>query len=252
MTDRQRADRRPGAIFAHFDDESVTAAGALALAHDAAELCGCCSPGRSGQRRALRTSIWPIPARRRCAAPLQDRDGRGRRRPSDGRLRRSTLVDEIPSGSPTAAGRSSPSGAATNDADHAVVGAATSLGGRRLAESGLAPTPYVVAPVFGPGTAATTSPRRRGPPATGSSRGRRPQAAAPACHASQTDVAEEINEARCRARPRGVTTRATPASAPPSPRRVRPSPASFGGAVGGSAQFLLDWSAMTIDSNLIR
>ena len=117
---------------------------------------------------------------------------------------------------------------------------------------------YVVAPVFGPGQRRYDLSPEEG---AASHRieitevaGRK--LAALACHASQTDIAEEIAELRAALDRDGVDLRGLhprpphrPAASPDLllPPRLRRSPLT-----GLARQFLLDWSAMTIDSNLAK
>jgi len=185
VSDRQREPIGGlAAVFAHPDDESFTAAGALALAHDA---------GRTVRLLLLTRGEAGNSDR---APDLDHPDGRLAEVPF------STLVDEIAlwlaDRRPDAVITFGAHGV-TNDADHVVVGAATRWAVERLAESGIAPhAVYVVAPVFGPGQRRYDLSPEEG---AASHRvditevaGRK--LAALACHASQSDAAEEIAELR--------------------------------------------------------
>ncbi len=158
MTDRQREPIGGlAAVFAHPDDESFTAAGALALAHDAGRTVRLLLLTRGEAGNAERTPDLDLADTReeemRCAAAKIGMD-------------EVTVVDH-------------PDG--------------------RLAESGIAPhAVYVVAPVFGPGHRSYDLSPEEG---AASHRieitevaGRK--LAALACHASQTDIADEISELR--------------------------------------------------------
>ena len=210
MTDRP--DNRIGglaAVFAHPDDESFTAAGALALAHDAGRAVRLLLLTRGEAGNPDRTPDLDLADRReeemRCAAAKIGMDEVTVADHPDGHLSEvlfSTLVDEIAAWlgdrRPDAVITFGPHGV-TNDADHVVVGAATRWAVERLAESGIAPhAVYVVAPVFGPGQRRYDLSAEEG---AASHRieitdvaGRK--LAALACHASQEDTAEEIAELR--------------------------------------------------------
>ena len=282
--DEEDGDRRqvssiaPGglaAVLAHPDDESIG------------------SPAR-----------WPwrtMPARRAAAGRHPRRGGNAERRPDPtwrhprggDALRGATIgMDEVTvvDGTPTAPSPRSPStlvdeiavwladrrpeavitfGAhgVTNDADHVVVGAATRWAVERLAESGRLRTPCTWSRPSSVPAAATTSPRRRGPPATGS---RSPNVAgrklaALACHASQTDIAEEISELRAALDRDGVDLRGLYRVRPPcraapdlllaaglAPRRGEACREVRGNTKGSVRILVLNWSAMTIDSNLAK
>ena len=210
MTDRPD-DRTGGlaAVFAHPDDESFTAAGALALAHDRGRAVRLLLLTRGEAGNPDRTPDLDLADQReeemRCAAAKIGMDEVTVADHPDGHLSEvlfSTLVDEIAAWlgdrRPDAVITFGPHGV-TNDADHVVVGAATRWAVERLAESGIAPhAVYVVAPVFGPGTRRYDLSAEEG---AASHRieitdvaGRK--LAALACHASQEDVAEEIAELR--------------------------------------------------------
>jgi len=207
-----RPDDRTGglaAVFAHPDDESFTAAGALALAHDRGRAVRLLLLTRGEAGNPDRTPDLDLADQReeemRCAAAKIGMDEVTVADHPDGHLSEvlfSTLVDEIAAWlgdrRPDAVITFGPHGV-TNDADHVVVGAATRWAVERLAESGIAPhAVYVVAPVFGPGTRRYDLSAEEG---AASHRieitdvaGRK--LAALACHASQEDVAEEIAELR--------------------------------------------------------
>jgi len=207
-----RPDDRIGglaAVFAHPDDESFTAAGALALAHDAGRAVRLLLLTRGEAGNPDRRPDLDLADRReeemRCAAAKIGMDEVTVADHPDGHLSEvlfSTLVDEIAAWlgdrRPDAVITFGPHGV-TNDADHVVVGAATRWAVERLAESGIAPhAVYVVAPVFGPGQRRYDLSAEEG---AASHRieitdvaGRK--LAALACHASQEDTAEEIAELR--------------------------------------------------------
>jgi len=207
-----RPDERMGglaAVFAHPDDESFTAAGALALAHDAGRAVRLLLLTRGEAGNPDRTPDLDLADRReeemRCAAAKIGMDEVTVADHPDGHLSEvlfSTLVDEIAAWlgdrRPNAVITFGPHGV-TNDADHVVVGAATRWAVERLAESGMAPhAVYVVAPVFGPGQR-----RYDLSPEEGAASHRiditgvaARKLAALACHASQEDTAEEIAELR--------------------------------------------------------
>lgn len=197
------------AIFAHPDDESFTAAGALALAHDAGRPVRLLLLTRGESGNPDRTPDLDLADRReeemRCAAAKIGMDEVTVADHPDGRLSEvefSTLVDEIAAWlgdrRPDAVITFGAHGV-TNDADHVVVGAATRWAVERLAESGIAPhAVYVVAPIFGPGQRRYDLSPEEG---AASHRieitdvaGRK--IAALACHASQADTADEIAELR--------------------------------------------------------
>ena len=210
MTDRQREPIGGlAAVFAHPDDESFTAAGALALAHDAGRTVRLLLLTRGEAGNAERSPDLDLADTReeemRCAAAKIGMDEVTVVDHPDGRLSEvpfSTLVDEIAlwlaDRRPDAVITFGAPGV-TNDADHVIVGAATRWAVERLAESGLAPhAVYVVAPVFGPGHRSYDLSPEEG---AASHRieitevaGRK--LAALGCHASQTDVAEEMAELR--------------------------------------------------------
>ena len=207
-----RPDERMGglaAVFAHPDDESFTAAGALALAHDAGRAVRLLLLTRGEAGNPDRTPDLDLADRReeemRCAAAKIGMDEVTVADHPDGHLSEvlfSTLVDEIAAWlgdrRPNAVITFGPHGV-TNDADHVVVGAATRWAVERLGESGMAPhAVYVVAPVFGPGQR-----RYDLSPEEGAASHRiditgvaARKLAALACHASQEDTAEEIAELR--------------------------------------------------------
>ncbi|HLE88694.1 MAG TPA: PIG-L deacetylase family protein [Candidatus Limnocylindria bacterium] len=207
-----RPDDRIGglaAIFAHPDDESFTAAGALALAHDAGRTVRLLLLTRGEAGNAERTPDLDLADTReeemRCAAAKIGMDEVTVADHPDGHLTEvsfSTLVDEIAAWlgdrRPDAVITFGAHGV-TNDADHVVVGAATRWAVERLAEAGIAPhAVYVVAPVFGPGQR-----RYDLSPEEGAATHRieitdvaARKLAALACHASQEDTAEEIAELR--------------------------------------------------------
>jgi len=207
-----RPDERMGglaAVFAHPDDESFTAAGALALAHDAGRAVRLLLLTRGEAGNPDRTPDLDLADRReeemRCAAAKIGMDEVTVADHPDGHLSEvlfSTLVDEIAAWlgdrKPNAVITFGAHGV-TNDADHVVVGAATRWAVERLAESGMAPhAVYVVAPVFGPGQRRYDLSPEEGAAShridiTGVA-GRK--LAALACHASQQDTAEEIAELR--------------------------------------------------------
>lgn len=197
------------AVFAHPDDESFTAAGALAVVHDAERTVRLLLLTRGEAGNEARTPDADLADLReeemRCAAAKIGLDEVTVVDHPDGRLAEvsfSTLVDEIAlwlaDRRPDAVITFGAHGV-TNDPDHVVVGAATRWAVERLAESGMAPhAVYVVAPVFGPGTKRYDLSPEEG---AASHRvditavaGRK--LAALACHASQPDAAEEIAELR--------------------------------------------------------
>lgn len=207
-----RPDERIGglaAIFAHPDDESFTAAGALALAHDAGRTVRLLLLTRGEAGNPERTPDLDLADRReeemRCAAAKIGMDEVTVADHPDGHLSEvpfPTLVDEIAAWlgdrRPDAVITFGAHGV-TNDPDHVVVGAATRWAVERLAESGIAPhAVYVVAPIFGPGQR-----RYDLSPEEGAASHRieitdvaARKLAALACHASQADTAEEIAEIR--------------------------------------------------------
>jgi len=207
-----RPDDRIGglaAVFAHPDDESFTAAGALALAHDAGRAVRLLLLTRGEAGNPDRTPDLDLADQReeemRCAAAKIGMDEVTVADHPDGHLSEvlfSTLVDEIAAWladrRPDAVITFGAHGV-THDADHVVVGAATRWAVERLAESGVAPhAVYVVAPVFGPGQR-----RYDLSPEEGAASHRieitnvaARKLAALACHASQEDTAEEIAELR--------------------------------------------------------
>jgi len=207
-----RPDDRIGglaAVFAHPDDESFTAAGALALAHDAGRTVRLLLLTRGEAGNPDRTPDLDLADQReeemRCAAAKIGMHEVTVADHPDGHLSEvlfSTLVDEIAAWladrRPDAVITFGAHGV-TNDADHVVVGSATRWAVERQAESGIAPhAVYVVAPVFGPGQRRYDLSPEEG---AASHRiditevaGRK--LAALACHASQVDTAEEIAELR--------------------------------------------------------
>jgi LmbE family N-acetylglucosaminyl deacetylase len=207
-----RPDDRIGglaAVFAHPDDESFTAAGALALAHDAGRAVRLLLLTRGEAGNPGRTPDLDLADQReeemRCAAAKIGMDEVTVADHPDGHLSEvlfSTLVDEIAAWladrRPDAVITFGAHGV-THDADHVVVGSATRWAVERLAESGVAPhAVYVVAPVFGPGQR-----RYDLSPEEGAASHRieitgvaARKLAALACHASQEDTAEEIAELR--------------------------------------------------------
>ena len=207
-----RPDDRIGglaAVFAHPDDESFTAAGALALAHDAGRTVRLLLLTRGEAGNPDRTPDLDLADQReeemRCAAAKIGMHEVTVADHPDGHLSEvlfSTLVDEIAAWladrRPDAVITFGAHGV-TNDADHVVVGSATRWAVERLAESGIAPhAVYVVAPVFGPGQR-----RYDLSPEEGAASHRieitdvaARKLAALACHASQVDAAEEIAELR--------------------------------------------------------
>ena len=207
-----RPDDRIGglaAVFAHPDDESFTAAGALALAHDAGRAVRLLLLTRGEAGNLERIADFDLADRRedemRCAAGKIGMDEVTMADHPDGHLSEvefSVLVDEIAAWladrRPDAVITFGAHGV-TNDADHVVVGAATRWAVERLAESGIAPNAvYVVAPVFGSSTQRYDLSAEEG---AASHRieitdvaGRK--LAALACHASQADTAEQIAELR--------------------------------------------------------
>ena len=263
MSDRQREPIGGlAAVFAHPDDESFTAAGALALAHDAGRTVRLLLLTRGEAGNAERSPDLDLADTReeemRCAAAKIGMDEVTVVDHPDGRLSEvpfSTLVDEIAvwlaDRRPDAVITFGAHGV-TNDADHVVVGAATRWAVERLAESGIAPhAVYVVAPIFGPVSADTTSPRRRGPPAIGSRSPRSPGASSRAGLPRQP-VGHGRGDRRAarRARPRGGRVRGLHPRATHRPRR--PPDLLLEAGLRGSRESLLDWSAMTIDSNLAK
>ena len=233
--ERSRPDEPFGglaAVLAHPDDESFTAAGALALAHDARPHGAAAAPHpRRGRQRRRRPGRRPGRSREeemRCAAAKIGMDEVTLAGPLPGRAAVGgavlELVDEIAlwlaDRRPDAVITFGAHGV-TDDADHVVVGAATRWAVERLAEPGIAPhAVYVVAPVFGPGQ------RRLRPlpgggrrqPSDRHHRGRRQRKlAALACHAPGGHARGDRRAAR-RARPRGRRLRGL------HPRPPRPCP----------------------------
>jgi LmbE family N-acetylglucosaminyl deacetylase len=194
------------AVLAHPDDESVGCAGALALAHDAGSTARLLVVTRGEAGSPDGTSAPAIGDQREaeliCAAraigldEVSVLDGY----PDGGIADQSfeTLVGEIAAWlaerRPAAVITFGPHGV-TGHPDHVVVGSATRWAVERLADAGIAPNAvYVVSPVFDPsGNRYDLSPEEQAPShrieITGVA-ARKVEALG--CHASQTDVGEEI------------------------------------------------------------
>jgi LmbE family N-acetylglucosaminyl deacetylase len=194
------------AVLAHPDDESVGCGGALATAHEAGATTrllvvtrgeagspdGTPDPAVGDQREA--ELVCAARALGLDEVSLLDgyADGGIADRPFE------QLVDEIAAWladrRPAAVITFGPHGV-TGHPDHIVVGNATRWAVERLADAGTAPNAvYVISPIFGPsGNRYDLSPEEQAAThrieITGAA-GRKVEALA--CHASQTDVAEEI------------------------------------------------------------
>lgn len=194
------------AVLAHPDDESVGCAGALALAHDAGATARLLVVTRGEAGSADGTPDPAVGDQREaeliCAArvigldEVSVLDGY----PDGGIADQSfeTLVDEIAAWlaerRPAAVITFGPHGV-TGHPDHVVVGSATRWAVERLADSGIAPNAvYVVSPIFDPsGNLYDLSPEEQAAThrieITGVAE-RKVEALG--CHASQSDVGEEM------------------------------------------------------------
>jgi len=194
------------AVLAHPDDESVGCAGALALAHDAGVTTrllvvtrgeagsadGTPDPAIGDQREAELISAARAIGLDEVSVLDGYPDGGIADQPFE------SLVDEIAAWlaerRPAAVITFGPHGV-TGHPDHIVVGSATRWAVERLADAGIAPNAvYVVSPIFDPShNRYDLSPEEQAPThrieITGVAERK---ADALGCHASQTDVAEEI------------------------------------------------------------